>query len=425
MSLSTVYKSVPSSAASEWQLALHSVLYGDELLADGAEPYGKQQNNRNHWNKGEYVQSNGDRITEFAALTVAEPRAEDKGLLPAGAMVPVAPESGEVLPVMVSEDGVDEAISLLAEFPVEPAADEAGVGATALLDPGRVQAARVATGTQTETVSASTVLFVSDTHAGFENRVVTGRGDSVPWMNELSSTETFHRIREIAIAQDVDAVVHTGDVLDHEVDRETLDAIGLDLAMLAASDIPVYGIIGSHDHDSYEPRHSGSVDGIAWLQKQTSNGNLTELSAQPTGVPDSPLTLYGISAGNVGIDAVGTYQSRSWTPADISFTPGSRGWNVLCLHDGFGPYRTARADVDLDELLAQAAVSFDCVLIGDEHRPENGDFDTGYTFESRDGTPVLYTGPAMRISDAYSDHAAFVTELTISSSGVSTVRHTV
>lgn len=423
VSLSMVYKSVPSSAAAEWQLALHSVLYGDELLADGAEPYGKQQNHRNHWSKSEYVRSDGDLITEFTAITVAEPRPQDKEYLPTGVKVPVAPESGTVLPVKVPADDVDEAISLLAEFPVEPAADKPGVGASALLDPDRVAAARAASGSGTGSQGASTVLFVSDTHAGYENRVETGRGNTVPWISDLSSMETFRRIREIAVAQDVDAVVHTGDILDHEVDQETLDAIEFDLSMLAARDIPVYCIIGSHDHDSYQPRHSGSVDGIAWLQQQVRKGNVTELSTRPNRVTDSPLTLYGISAGNVGIDAVGTYQSRSWTPVDISFTPASQGRNVLCLHDGFAPYRMTRADVDLDELLAQSAVSFDCVLIGDEHRPKNADFETGYTFESRNGTPVLYTGPAMRISDAYENHDAFVTELTISDDGVMTQRH--
>ena len=55
-------------------------------------------------------------------------------------------------------------------------------------------------------------------------------------------------------------------------------------------------------------------------------------------------------------------------------------------------------------------MSFDCVLIGDEHRRKNDDFEAGYICEAADGTPVFYTGPAVRISHSYRDRDAFVTE---------------
>lgn len=63
------------------------------------------------------------------------------------------------------------------------------------------------------------------------------------------------------------------------------------------------------------------------------------------------------------------------------------------------PYQSeSTADVDLNQLLVESRdVSFECMLVGDEHRPKHDDFDDGYTFEARDGTPVLYTGPAARV----------------------------
>jgi DNA repair exonuclease SbcCD nuclease subunit len=221
----------------------------------------------------------------------------------------------------------------------------------------------------------------------------------------------------------VDAVVHTGDILDHEVDRATLDATETFLAALSIVGIPVYCIVGSHDHDSANPQHPESVDGIAWLKTQVTNGHLTELSAGPTAVASGPVDVYGIPAGNVSINDVGKFHSREWSPSDITFKTASSGPNVLCLHDGFPPYRGHDADVDLDRLLEESGVSFDCVLIGDEHRPKNQDFENGYSFEASDGTPVLYTGPAMRISEPYRDHDAFVTELTISVDSIDTRRH--
>lgn len=421
-SLSVLYGSLPSGTDSEWREALKSVLYGGELLADEASCYGKQQNGRNRGKRKEYARrhGNGERVTEFSAITVADPRPEDKRYVPSGAVLPVAPESGEVLPVKVSGDEVDHAITLLSEFPAEPAADRPGDSVDVLLDPERVRQAR-------ERVSGeeTSILFVSDTHLGYENRAITGRGKTVSWIDEISSVDTVKRVVEIAIDRDVDAVIHTGDILDHEVDADTLEAVAFWFEVLSESGIPLYCIIGSHDHTSYEPDHADSVDGIAWLREQVNTGRLTELSTNPTAVAGGPVDAYGIPAGNVGIDDVGKFYSREWTPSDIAFGAASPGPNVLCLHDGLTPYRQYDADVDLDRLLAQSRVSFDCVLIGDEHRPKGKDFENGYTFEATDGTPVFYTGPAMRISEPYRDRDAFVTELSISAAGVTTTRHSI
>jgi len=423
-SLSVLYGSVPSGADSEWKLALRSVLYGDELLADEASCYGAQQKERNLGKRKDYARrhGNGDRVTEFSAITVADPREEDRRYVPAGAKLPVAPESREVLPVNVSPDEVDWAISLLAEFPAEPAANRPGDGVKILLDPERVRQARENTGRGVPE-SETTVLFVSDTHLGYENREKTGRGSTVSWVQDISSEETLSRVTRLAIDRGVDAIIHTGDILDHEVDKETLEFASGILSGLSSRDIPVYCIIGSHDHDSTNPQHPDSVDGISWLKTQVTKGHLTELSTSPTSIASGPLDAYGISAGNVGIDDVGKFHSREWEPSDIAFSTASSGPNVLCLHDGLTPYRRYDADVDLDRLLAQSRVSFDCVLIGDEHRPKNRDFENGYSFEAGDGTPVFYTGPAMRISEPYRDHDAFVTEITVSVDSIETKRH--
>ncbi|WP_245576022.1 metallophosphoesterase [Haloplanus natans] len=423
--LSVLYDSLPAHTNPEWKLALESVLYGGELLAEDATCYGKQQNRRNDEYRRDRVKThgNGTRITEFSAIQVEQPRPQDREYFPSGAMVPIAPKSETVLPAEVNETTVDKAIALLAEFPAEPSAESPGVGVTTLLDPSQVSQVSPGQSRKSKSCGQAKLLFVSDTHLGYENRITTGSGATVSWIRELSSTDTFKQIRTNAIDLGVDAVVHTGDILDHEVDQETLDAIEFELTLLATHNIPVYCIIGSHDHDAYRPQYQDSVNGIAWLKKQIQRGVLTELSTRPSKLGDTGLNLYGISAGNVGIDDVGSYQSRSWEATEVAFTPSQDGLNVLCLHDSFPPYRRSKADIDLDLLLSQSEVSFDCVLIGDEHRPKNGDFSNGYTFQSKNGTPVYYTGPAMRISEPYRNRDAFVTELTMSDRGISSARH--
>jgi hypothetical protein len=162
------------------------------------------------------------------------------------------------------------------------------------------------------------------------------------------------------------------------------------------------------------------VNGVAWLQRQIELGYLTELTMSPTQVADSSVDAYGISANNVGIDDVG--KGHDWSFAEIAFGASRPGPNILCLHESTSLYRENGA-VNIDELLAQSRVQFDCVLIGDEHSPKHDDFETGYAFESADGTPVHYTGPSIRLSGAYENHEAFVTELTISTESVSVTRH--
>ena len=168
-SLAVLYRSLPTDTDSEWREALKSVLYGGEFLAAGTSCYGAQQKNRNEGTRKEYAQQhgNGKQVTDFSAITVAEPRTSDRQYVPTGAKLPVAPKSGGVLPVNVSSEEVGWAISLLSEFPAEPAADRPGDGATVLLDRKSIPG-----GEDTETA----ILFVSDTHLGYENRIETKSG---------------------------------------------------------------------------------------------------------------------------------------------------------------------------------------------------------------------------------------------------------
>lgn len=421
--LSVVYDALPTGTCPEWGDALHSVLYGGELLADDADCYGKQQNIRNNHKQSELRRwyGNGERITEFSTIEVSEPRPQDQKYVPSGAVVPVTPKSGRPLPVKVTDETIDEALLLLAEFPAEPAADSPGSGQSVLLDPSRLAEATLNTdtpGTHTET----TLLFVSDTHLGYEFRSETNRGDKVSWIDEIETVETMIKIIVLAEERDVDAIIHTGDILDHEVPSGYLDEVDPQIGLLEHWEIPVYCIIGTHDHNAYEPSHPDAANGIAWLKSQIRSGPFRELSTEPKQIPERPVAVYGISAGGVGIDDVGTYKSRGWSPSDVSFTSSDASVNILCLHDSITPFREEDADVDIDRLFALSDVEFDCVLVGDEHHPKGYDFDDGYEFTALDGTPILYTGPAIRISPAYQDHSAMVTEVTISGTDIDWTR---
>jgi hypothetical protein len=145
----------------------------------------------------------------------------------------------------------------------------------------------------------------------------------------------------------------------------------------------------------------------------------------PTRVAAGAVSAYRASADNVGLGDVRGSKSAKWSPSQIAFGASATNTNLLCLHDAVTPRRETPGVVNLDTLLAESRVSFDCVLVGDEHRPGAADFAEGYTFETANGTTVLYTGPSIRLSTAYRDHNAFVTTLTITNTEITSARHTV
>lgn len=130
---------LPSDSHPVWEFALESVLFGGEGLNDEAIPYGEQQAERNDFTIGEYREryGNGDRVTDFPAIEEGIPRVEDREYLDGLCIPPKSPKSGRVLPVFVGEDDLTEAMSILAEFPAEPQAEEPGEGINRLLDPSR------------------------------------------------------------------------------------------------------------------------------------------------------------------------------------------------------------------------------------------------------------------------------------------------
>lgn len=107
---------------------------------------------------------------------------------------------------------------------------------------------------------ALTILHVSDTHLGYENRESARGNPNTKWVNRVDSSAAFCATVQRAVADDVDLVVHTGDLFDDTVDRETLGAAIRALGKLVENNIPFYYVLGSHDRNAVG-RSRGSVNG--------------------------------------------------------------------------------------------------------------------------------------------------------------------
>ncbi|PSP64506.1 hypothetical protein BRC77_03730 [Halobacteriales archaeon QH_8_64_26] len=85
-----------------------------------------------------------------------------------------------------------------------------------------------------------TLLHTADTHLGYRQYHRPER--------EADFREAFYEVIEAAIARDVDAVVHAGDLFNSS--RPGIDALSdalEGLKRLAAADIPFLSIVGNHD----------------------------------------------------------------------------------------------------------------------------------------------------------------------------------
>jgi len=192
------------------------------------------------------------------------------------------------------------------------------------------------------------ILHVSDTHLGNRQyRSNTRRSDFA---------DAFDAAVDIAIGEEVDAVVHTGDLFDDpSPDVPTLNRCLDTVSRLAEADIPFLAIIGNHERKRDEQ----------WMDIIKRFGNTTRLSPSPTRISDkdgsNPVDLYGF-------DAV---RSPAWDNYDFTMEEpeDDGGVSLLCMHELFEPLVPPhRGDpYHLEEFLDRLNFLPDGLALGDYH----------------------------------------------------------
>lgn len=190
------------------------------------------------------------------------------------------------------------------------------------------------------------LLHVSDTHLGNRQYGSDIRRDDF--------TQAFERAIERALEEDVDAVIHTGDLFHRRTPSLPIvtDCIEI-LRKLANEDIPFYGIVGNHDRKMDQQ----------WLDLIRETGTAERLDRTPTMVNDD-VALYGIDA----------ITKPAWHAADFTLEGPSNpdAFRLLCLHQLFEPLVPEfYADHDLAEVLERVEIDIDALALGDYHQTES------------------------------------------------------
>jgi len=182
------------------------------------------------------------------------------------------------------------------------------------------------------------VIHTGDTHVGYRQYHSLER--------QRDFLAAFEAVVADAVDDDVDAVVHAGDLFhDRRPGLQDLQGAVAALRELRDADIPFLAVVGNHE---------GKRDG-QWLDLFADLGLAERLDEVPRIVDDT--AFYGLD-----------FVPRSRRDdLDYEFESHDATHAVLVSHGLFEPF--AHADWDTDRLLAGSTVAFDAVLLGDNHAP--------------------------------------------------------
>lgn len=210
------------------------------------------------------------------------------------------------------------------------------------------------------------IIHTSDTHLGYSQYHLSDRQDDF--------LDAFSQVVDAAIRDDVDVVVHSGDLFHNNRPTPTTIANTVkELQRLSDADIPFLAIIGNHEETS----------GSQWVDifKEV---ELTERLSM-----DSPVTIDGVCF--YGMDYVS--QARREALQYEFGVDNSCDTNILVGHGLFNPLSQG-ATWDAKEVLSRANIEFDAFLLGDDHTPKT---------QELDGTLTTYAGSTERTASDQRD----------------------
>ncbi|WP_336327548.1 DNA double-strand break repair protein Mre11 [Halovenus sp. HT40] len=203
------------------------------------------------------------------------------------------------------------------------------------------------------------ILHTGDTHLGYQQYHLPDRREDF--------RRAFERVAEDAIAEDVDAVVHAGDLFHDRTPRlsDIMGALSV-LRDLDDAGIPFLAIVGNHEGKRSQQ----------WLDLFESMDLATRLGSEP------------VQLGNVAFYGLDFVPRSKRDDLDYEYEPHDAEYAALVSHGLFEPFE--HGDWDAREISREATVDFDAMLVGDDHEAKTKQLD--------DGTWLTYCGSTERAS---------------------------
>ena len=182
------------------------------------------------------------------------------------------------------------------------------------------------------------VIHTGDTHVGYRQYHSPER--------RADFLAAFEQVVDDAVEEDVDAVVHAGDLFhDRRPDLADLHGtIGV-LRKLDRAGVPFLAVVGNHE----------STRGDQWLDLLETLGLATRLGDDPVVVGDTAF---------YGLDHVPLSKRED---LEYEFAAHDAEHATLVAHGLFQPFDFGNWDAEA--VLTEATVEFDAMLLGDNHKP--------------------------------------------------------
>ncbi len=211
------------------------------------------------------------------------------------------------------------------------------------------------------------VIHTGDTHIGYRQYHSSERRDDF--------LAAFDTVVEDAIADEMDAVIHAGDLF-HDRRPGLIDLHGTIsvLRKLRRADIPFLAIVGNHE----------STHGQQWLDLFETLGLATRLGPSP------------VLVGNTAFYGLDHVPLSKRDDLEYEFDGHDADTAALVAHGLFQPFEFGNWDAE--EVLTEASVEFDAMLLGDNHKPQR---------EEVTGAWVTYCGSTERASASERDDRGY------------------
>ena len=208
------------------------------------------------------------------------------------------------------------------------------------------------------------ILHTGDTHLGYQQYHLPER--------RADFQEAFEQVAADAVAEDVDAVVHAGDLFHDRTPRlsDIMGALSV-LRDLDGADIPFLAVVGNHEGKRSQQ----------WLDLFESMDLATRLGAEP------------VEIGNTAFYGLDFVPRSKREGLDHEYDPYDAEYAALVAHGLFEPFE--HGDWDAREICETSTVEFDAMLVGDDHEAKQKHLDTG--------TWLTYCGSSERASASERD----------------------
>ena len=214
------------------------------------------------------------------------------------------------------------------------------------------------------------ILHVSDTHLGKSQYSSDIRSDDY--------AKAFDATVSIAIDEDVDAVIHTGDLFDNRQPKtNTISQAFTTLKRLNDADIPFLAIVGNHER-KWDKQ---------WMDIFNNLDNVHRLSVSEPYIINDEVAVYGFDS----------FRDLEWENTDFEITPPEDESHaiLLCMHELFKelipPIKAKRS---IEPVLENINVKPDAIALGDYHAAVD---------EVIMDVPVFYAGATERTSATTAD----------------------